>query len=76
MHATTTNLLICSLTHVAACTHCQVAENAQLSDALDELQKVFELTRTNRLFKLYDAVSDAVAEIGSHGAGLSANLGK
>jgi len=47
-----------------------------LANAALTLRKVFQLTRTNRLFKLYDAVSDAVAEIGSHGAGLSANLGK
>ena len=47
-----------------------------LASAAPALRKVFQLTRTNRLFKLYDAVSDAVAEIGSHGAGLSANLGK
>jgi len=47
-----------------------------LASATPALRKVFELTRTNRLFKLYDAVSDAVAEIGSRGAGLSANPGK
>ena len=32
-----------------------------LASAASTLRKVFELTRTNRLFKLHDAVSDAVA---------------
>ncbi len=31
-----------------------------LANAASTLRKVFELTRTNRLFKLYDAVSDAI----------------
>lgn len=34
-----------------------------LANATVALQKVFQLTRTNRLFKLYDAVSDAVADM-------------
>jgi len=34
-----------------------------LASATPALRKVFQLTRTNRLFKLYDAVSDAIADM-------------
>lgn len=34
-----------------------------LANAVPALRKVFKLTRTNRLFQLHDAVSDAVANI-------------
>lgn len=35
-----------------------------LAEPAPALQKVFKLTRTDRLFKLYDTLSDAIAETG------------